>query len=154
MQWRPRPARSLESSGETRAYLSGGYPRLEYALRMTRVVTPGPGPRDVGIPGERQSRLWTCREARNQCLSTDRHARTVSLVTENTFLAQALPTARRKQHNMRLLLLVLNRLSSERGQTMAEYGILIAVIALIVVVAAVTLGSSMSTLFHNTASHL
>jgi pilus assembly protein Flp/PilA len=55
---------------------------------------------------------------------------------------------------MRLLLLVLNRLSSERGQTMAEYGILIAVIALIVVVAAVTLGSSMSTLFHNTASHL
>jgi Flp pilus assembly pilin Flp len=37
---------------------------------------------------------------------------------------------------------------------MAEYGILIAVIALIVVVAAATLGSSISELFHNTASHL
>ena len=55
---------------------------------------------------------------------------------------------------MRFLLLALNRLSCERGQTMAEYGILIAVIALIVVVAAVTLGSSLSTLFHNTASHV
>jgi Flp pilus assembly pilin Flp len=55
---------------------------------------------------------------------------------------------------MRLLLLALNRLSCERAQTMAEYGILIAVIALIVVVAAATLGSSISELFHNTASHL
>jgi Flp pilus assembly pilin Flp len=37
---------------------------------------------------------------------------------------------------------------------MAEYGILIAVIALIVVVAAVVLGSSISGLFHNTASRV
>jgi pilus assembly protein Flp/PilA len=44
------------------------------------------------------------------------------------------------------------RLAVERGQTMAEYGILIAVIALIVVVAAVTLGGSLSGLFNN-ASH-
>lgn len=44
------------------------------------------------------------------------------------------------------------RLASQDGQTMAEYGILIAVIALIVIVAAVVLGSSISTLFHNTAA--
>jgi Flp pilus assembly pilin Flp len=43
------------------------------------------------------------------------------------------------------------RLAIERGQTMAEYGILIAVIALIVVVAAVTLGGSLSGLFGNAA---
>jgi Flp pilus assembly pilin Flp len=35
---------------------------------------------------------------------------------------------------------------------MAEYGILIAVIALIVVVAAVTLGGNLSGLFHTTAT--
>ena len=44
------------------------------------------------------------------------------------------------------------RMRAERGQTMAEYGILIAVIALIVVVAAVVLGGSISTLFGNTAA--
>jgi Flp pilus assembly pilin Flp len=37
---------------------------------------------------------------------------------------------------------------------MAEYGILIAVIALIVVVAAVTLGGSISELFRNTAGRV
>jgi Flp pilus assembly pilin Flp len=40
------------------------------------------------------------------------------------------------------------------GQTMAEYGILIAVIAIVVVLAAVFLGSSISSLFKNTSSHL
>jgi len=40
------------------------------------------------------------------------------------------------------------------GQTMAEYGILIAVIALIVVVAAVVLGSSISGLFGSTAAQV
>jgi Flp pilus assembly pilin Flp len=44
------------------------------------------------------------------------------------------------------------RMRREDGQTMAEYGILIAVIALIVVVAAVVLGSSISGLFGSTAS--
>ena len=44
------------------------------------------------------------------------------------------------------------RLLSQDGQTMAEYGILIAVIALIVVVAAVVLGSSISELFRNTSA--
>lgn len=44
------------------------------------------------------------------------------------------------------------RMRQEKGQTMAEYGILIAVIALIVVVAAVVLGSSISGLFGSTAT--
>ena len=52
---------------------------------------------------------------------------------------------------MDVVFAVLARLNSERGQTMAEYGILIAVIALIVVVAAVTLGASISALFSSTA---
>jgi pilus assembly protein Flp/PilA len=42
----------------------------------------------------------------------------------------------------------------EDGQTMAEYGILIAVIALIVVLAAVTLGGSISSLFGSTSGSL
>lgn len=43
------------------------------------------------------------------------------------------------------------RFGGDQGQTMAEYGILIAVIAIIVVVAAVALGGSLTGLF-NTAS--
>jgi Flp pilus assembly pilin Flp len=39
------------------------------------------------------------------------------------------------------------RLRSQRGQTMAEYAILIGVIALIVIVAAVFLGTSLSAIF-------
>jgi Flp pilus assembly pilin Flp len=46
------------------------------------------------------------------------------------------------------------RMRREDGQTMAEYGILIAVIALIVVVAAVVLGSSISGLFGSTATRV
>ena len=42
----------------------------------------------------------------------------------------------------------------EEGQTMAEYGILIAVIALVVVVVAITLGGAISSLFGSTSSHL
>jgi Flp pilus assembly pilin Flp len=45
-------------------------------------------------------------------------------------------------------------LGFERGQTMAEYGLLLAVIALVVVVVAVTLGSSISHVFAGTASRL
>jgi Flp pilus assembly pilin Flp len=55
---------------------------------------------------------------------------------------------------VRALLLTLMRLQSEGGQTMAEYGILIAVIALIVVVAAVVLGSSIEHLFESTAHNV
>jgi Flp pilus assembly pilin Flp len=49
---------------------------------------------------------------------------------------------------------MLTRLRREEGQTMAEYGILIAVIAIVVIVAAIFLGSSISSLFNNTGSHL
>jgi pilus assembly protein Flp/PilA len=42
-------------------------------------------------------------------------------------------------------------LRCEAGQTMAEYGILIAVIALVVIAAAVLLGGSISSLFNSTA---
>jgi pilus assembly protein Flp/PilA len=47
-----------------------------------------------------------------------------------------------------------DRLKYEAGQTMAEYGILIAVIALIVVLAATLLGSQISSLFGSTGSNL
>jgi pilus assembly protein Flp/PilA len=46
------------------------------------------------------------------------------------------------------------RMRSQDGQTMAEYGILIAVIAVIVVLAATLLGSSISSLFNSTGTHL
>jgi Flp pilus assembly pilin Flp len=49
---------------------------------------------------------------------------------------------------------MLTRLRREEGQTMAEYGILIAVIAIVVIVAAIFLGSSIQSLFNNTGSHL
>jgi Flp pilus assembly pilin Flp len=57
-------------------------------------------------------------------------------------------------HQVRCWALLLSRLTSERGQTMAEYGILIGVIAIVVVAAAVLLGGSVSELFHNSAGHL
>lgn len=47
---------------------------------------------------------------------------------------------------------ILNRLDDEQGQTMAEYGILVAVIALVVVVAAVFLGGSLNSLFSSSAT--
>jgi pilus assembly protein Flp/PilA len=46
------------------------------------------------------------------------------------------------------------RLGRTEGQTMAEYGILIAVIAIVVVVAAIVLGGSISSLFSSTSSKL
>ncbi len=46
------------------------------------------------------------------------------------------------------------RMRSQTGQTMAEYGILIAVIAVIVVLAATVLGGSVSTLFSSTSGKL
>ena len=49
---------------------------------------------------------------------------------------------------------LLMRLRREDGQTMAEYGILIAVIAIVVVVAAALLGTNLTGLFNNTANHL
>jgi Flp pilus assembly pilin Flp len=46
------------------------------------------------------------------------------------------------------------RIRHQEGQTMAEYGMLIAVIALVVVVVAVTLGSSISALFSSASTKL
>ncbi len=46
------------------------------------------------------------------------------------------------------------RMRTQTGQTMAEYGILIAVIAVIVVLAATLLGGSVSTLFSSTSGKL
>jgi Flp pilus assembly pilin Flp len=44
------------------------------------------------------------------------------------------------------------RMGRDEGQTMAEYGILIAVIAIIVIAAAVLLGGSLSSLFSSTST--
>lgn len=48
--------------------------------------------------------------------------------------------------------LMLMRLRKDEGQTMAEYGILIAVIALVVVAAAIILGNNLNSLFSSTAT--
>ena len=48
----------------------------------------------------------------------------------------------------------LARLGTQQGQTMAEYGILIGVIAIVVVAAAVFLGGSIADIFRSTGSHL
>jgi pilus assembly protein Flp/PilA len=48
--------------------------------------------------------------------------------------------------------MMLVRFRSEKGQTMAEYGILIAVIAIVVVVAASLLGTNLTALFNSTAT--
>lgn len=46
------------------------------------------------------------------------------------------------------------RMRQNEGQTMAEYGILIAVIALVVVVAAILLGGNLQGLFNSTAGQV
>jgi Flp pilus assembly pilin Flp len=46
------------------------------------------------------------------------------------------------------------RLQAERGQTMAEYDILISVIAVVVVAVALTLGSSITALFSSASHHI
>jgi pilus assembly protein Flp/PilA len=53
------------------------------------------------------------------------------------------------------LSLLLNRFRrEEEGQAMVEYGILVAVIAVVVAAAAVTLGTEISTVFSNLAAYL
>jgi pilus assembly protein Flp/PilA len=49
---------------------------------------------------------------------------------------------------------LIGMLDDEAGQTMAEYGLLIAVIAIVVVIAAVALGGSISSLFGSTSGKL
>jgi pilus assembly protein Flp/PilA len=51
-----------------------------------------------------------------------------------------------------LVSMLVIRMRSEKGQTMAEYGILIGVIALVVVVAAVLLGGNISSAFNSAAT--
>jgi pilus assembly protein Flp/PilA len=46
------------------------------------------------------------------------------------------------------------RVQREEGQTMAEYGLLIALIALVVIVAATSLGSSISSVFNSVAGKI
>jgi pilus assembly protein Flp/PilA len=55
-------------------------------------------------------------------------------------------------YNLASILIARVQLQREEGQTMAEYGILIAVIAVVVIVAAALLGTSISALFNSTAS--
>lgn len=43
---------------------------------------------------------------------------------------------------------------AERGQTLAEYGILVAVIAIVAILAVVLLGGSVSTLFSSNAGRV
>ncbi len=50
--------------------------------------------------------------------------------------------------------MLVSRMRNQAGQTMAEYGILIAVIAVIVVLAATLLGGNISTLFSSTGGKL
>ena len=49
---------------------------------------------------------------------------------------------------------LLARVRNEAGQTMAEYGLLLAVIAVVVVAAALILGNSISSLFLGVSSSL
>ena len=49
---------------------------------------------------------------------------------------------------------LIERLRAEGGQTMAEYGLLLAVIAVVVVVAAIVLGHDISSLFNTVAGDL
>ncbi len=53
-----------------------------------------------------------------------------------------------------LVSMLVIRMRSEKGQTMAEYGILIGVIALVVVVAAVLLGGNISAAFNSAATRV
>jgi pilus assembly protein Flp/PilA len=53
-----------------------------------------------------------------------------------------------------VLSLLVARTRNERGQTMAEYGILIALIALVVVVVAVTLGGAIASVFGSTSNNV
>jgi Flp pilus assembly pilin Flp len=46
------------------------------------------------------------------------------------------------------------RLDSQDGQTMAEYAILLGVIALVILAAAVFLGTGLSSIFISTAKHI
>jgi pilus assembly protein Flp/PilA len=54
----------------------------------------------------------------------------------------------------RIYFSLIERMRREEGQTMAEYGLLLAVIAVVVVAAALVLGKSISSLFLGVAGSL
>ncbi len=53
-----------------------------------------------------------------------------------------------------LVTFIADRLDREEGASMVEYGLLVALIAVIVALAATTLGQEISTLFENVAGDL
>ncbi|MDQ6836326.1 MAG: Flp family type IVb pilin [Actinomycetota bacterium] len=59
-----------------------------------------------------------------------------------------------EQHLARLVRYTYTRLESQAGQTMAEYGLLIAIIALVVLIAAVALGGNISAVLNSTVGQL
>ena len=52
---------------------------------------------------------------------------------------------------LRAIQTLVNLVTADGGQTMAEYGILVAVIAVVVIVAATLLGTSISSVFNSVA---
>ena len=44
--------------------------------------------------------------------------------------------------------------SSEKGATAVEYGLMVALIAIVIIVAVALLGTNLSTLFHNSATSI
>ncbi len=55
---------------------------------------------------------------------------------------------------VQLILALIRRFAGERGQTMAEYGVLIAVIAVVVVLVAALLGPNIKGLFSSSGGHV
>lgn len=93
-------------------------------------------------------RSLACRRLRNATPGTNEYVEPAEDV------AKVLRGNRRKCREMSFLLLALMRLRAEPGQTMAEYGILVAVIAIVVIAAAILFGGSLSQLFGNNASNI
>ena len=54
----------------------------------------------------------------------------------------------------RLITALVLRLSDQRGQTLAEYCVVVMFVALVVIFAATTVGKSLSSMFHGDAGRL
>ena len=55
---------------------------------------------------------------------------------------------------MKLLVAVQNFLKSEKGQTMAEYGLILVLIAIVVIIAVTGIGTQLDVVFSNIATQL
>jgi Flp pilus assembly pilin Flp len=62
--------------------------------------------------------------------------------------------SRLRLHNIDRIAKIARWLRGSAGQTMAEYALLIAVVAVVVIVAATLLGGNVSSTLHSTANHL